>query len=164
MWAGLHAAAQFAETFGDDVRQATYEKAKDEIRDAALKYLYDDERGRFVRRINVDPKTGTIDVDLTLDSSLYGLFYFGMFDPNDPKDRGDHAASGRSIVGQDRSGRRRALRERLLPSGEPGHRQRSRQPVDHLHTVAGAVAHREGAAARKNCTPLWTYCNGYSGG
>ena len=38
-----------------------------------------------MRRINVDPKTGTIDVDLTLDSSLYGLFYFGMFDADDPK-------------------------------------------------------------------------------
>jgi GH15 family glucan-1,4-alpha-glucosidase len=85
VWAGLNAAENFAETFGDDVRREKYRTAKQEIKTAAVKYLYDEERGRFLRRINVDQMTGQIDCDLTIDSSVFGLFYFGMFAPNDPR-------------------------------------------------------------------------------
>jgi GH15 family glucan-1,4-alpha-glucosidase len=85
VWAGLNAAAHFAETFGDTGREERYRAALAEISDATVKYLYDEERKRFLRRITVDPKTGQIDSDLNLDSSLYGLFNFGMFSPNDPR-------------------------------------------------------------------------------
>jgi GH15 family glucan-1,4-alpha-glucosidase len=85
VWAGLNAAAQFARTFGDTSREDRYQVAQQEIKEATLKHLYDEDRGRFLRRITIDPKTGTIDADLTIDSSLFGLFYFGMFDPREPK-------------------------------------------------------------------------------
>ncbi len=85
VWAGLNAAAHFARTFGDSGREDKYQAAQQEIKTAAVKYLYDEERNRFVRRVNVDRKTGNIDVDLNIDSSVFGLFYFGMFDANDPR-------------------------------------------------------------------------------
>ena len=85
VWAGLNAAAHFARTFGDSTREDKYQVAQQEIKAATVKYLYDHERNRFVRRINVDRKTGNIDVDLNIDSSVFGLFYFGMFDANDPR-------------------------------------------------------------------------------
>ena len=55
-----------------------------EIKDAALKHLWDAERERFVRRITVDRKTGAIDADVTIDASLYGVFQFGMLPADDP--------------------------------------------------------------------------------
>ena len=122
VWAGLRAAAMFAETFGDDVRQAKYNKAKDEIKDAALKYLYDEERKRFVRRLNVDQKTGQIDVDLTIDSSVYGLFYFGMFDANDPKVISTMYQVNEQLWCKNRCRRSGTLRERLLSSGDTRYR------------------------------------------
>ena len=84
VWAGLRAAAKFAETFGDEKRGERFRQAMAEIKEAAIKHLWDEERQRFVRRITVDRKTGEIDADLNIDSSLYGVFQFGMFDADDP--------------------------------------------------------------------------------
>jgi len=84
VWAGLNAAALFAETFGDERRAIEFRAAQSEIKDAALHHLWDAERGRFVRRITVDPETGAVDADVTLDASLYGVFQFGMLPAGDP--------------------------------------------------------------------------------
>ena len=84
VWAGLRAAAKFAETFGDEKRGEKFRQAMAEIKEATVKHLWDEERQRFVRRITVDRKTGEIDADLNIDSSLYGLFQFGMFEADDP--------------------------------------------------------------------------------
>ena len=84
VWAGLNAAALFAETFGDERRAVEFRTAQSEIKDAALKHLWDAERRRFVRRLTVDPETGAIDADVTLDASLYGVFQFGMLPADDP--------------------------------------------------------------------------------
>jgi GH15 family glucan-1,4-alpha-glucosidase len=84
VWAGLRAAAKFAETFGDETRGAKYRQAMAEIKEATIKHLWDEDRQRFVRRITVNRETGEIDADLNIDSSLYGVFQFGMFAPDDP--------------------------------------------------------------------------------
>jgi len=84
VWAGLNAAALFAETFGDERRAVEFRTAQSEIKDAALKHLWDAERRRFVRRLTVDPASGAIDADVTLDASLYGVFQFGMLPADDP--------------------------------------------------------------------------------
>ena len=84
VWAGLRAAAKFAETFGDETRGETFRQAMAEIKDATIKHLWDEERQRFVRRVTVDRVTGEIDADLNIDSSLYGVFQFGMFEADDP--------------------------------------------------------------------------------
>jgi GH15 family glucan-1,4-alpha-glucosidase len=84
VWAGLNAAANFAETFGDEKRGNKFRAAQNEIKEAAIKHLWDADRKRFVRRLTVDKNTGVLDADVTIDSSLYGVFQFGMLPADDP--------------------------------------------------------------------------------
>jgi len=78
VYAGLDAASKFSSLFGENELAAKYRQAADDIKLAALRYLWDEEQGRFLRMINVD-KDGTIHKDLTIDSSVSGIFQFGMF-------------------------------------------------------------------------------------
>jgi GH15 family glucan-1,4-alpha-glucosidase len=78
----LRAARRFAKLFGDDDRAALYEAAALEIREGMRAYLYREELGRFARAISMR-NDGGFDVDTTIDSSLFGLFYFGAFPAND---------------------------------------------------------------------------------
>lgn len=84
VYAGLDAASKFSALFGEDDLAASYRTAADEMKQAALRYLWDEERGHFLRMINVG-KDGSIQKDATLDSSLCGLFQFGMFAATDPQ-------------------------------------------------------------------------------
>ena len=83
VWAGLEAAARFTDAFGETDLSAKYRQAAQEIRDATTRYLYDEERGRFLRMITFH-SDGTLVKDYTLDSSMWGLFYFGMYSADDP--------------------------------------------------------------------------------
>ena len=58
--------------------------AATEIREAALQHLWDAERGRFVRTINVLPD-GTVVKDATIDISLAGIFLFGLLPASDSR-------------------------------------------------------------------------------
>ncbi len=82
--AGLGAAASFARLFGDDDHAERYETAAREIRNGMDQHLWRPELGRFARMVNVRPD-GTIEVDPTVDSSLYGLFGFGAYAADDPR-------------------------------------------------------------------------------
>ena len=84
VWAGLRAAARFAHGFGEKELQIRYRRVADSVRDVAARYLYDEEEGRFLRRIIPDG-SGGFEKDYVVDASLYGLFYFGMFSANDPR-------------------------------------------------------------------------------
>jgi GH15 family glucan-1,4-alpha-glucosidase len=83
VYAGLDAAAKFSHLFGEEDLASKYSLAAAEIKEATLRYLWDEAAGHFVRMINV-VQDGSIQKDLTLDSSLCGLFQFGMFDAHDP--------------------------------------------------------------------------------
>ncbi len=83
VYAGLDAAANFSTLFGETDLSNTYRQAADQIKDATLRYLWDEKLGRFLRMINVDTN-GTIAQDATIDSSVCGLFLFGMFSAHDP--------------------------------------------------------------------------------
>jgi GH15 family glucan-1,4-alpha-glucosidase len=82
VYAGLDAASQFSALFGETELAGKYRSAADEIKQAALRYLWDEGLGRFLRMITV-AKDGTIHKDATIDSSLSGLFLFGMFEATD---------------------------------------------------------------------------------
>ncbi len=82
VYAGLDAACNFSALFGETALAERYRLAADEIKQAALRYLWDEEQGRFLRMITVDAD-GTIHKDATIDSSLCGLFQFGMFEATD---------------------------------------------------------------------------------
>ncbi len=84
VYAGLKAAAHFAEAFGEPDLVARYDGAAEEMKKAALEYLWDEELGCFVRMVTVGPD-GAVQKDRTLDSSITGVFIFGMLPPDDPK-------------------------------------------------------------------------------
>ncbi|MCH8062274.1 MAG: glycoside hydrolase family 15 protein [Chloroflexi bacterium] len=84
VWAGLQACANFAEMFGEQSDALRYGLAAAEIKEACEIHLYDEEKGRFLKSITV--KNGEIvERDDNVDASLYGLWYFGMFEPLDPR-------------------------------------------------------------------------------
>ncbi|MEO7003745.1 MAG: glycoside hydrolase family 15 protein [Ktedonobacterales bacterium] len=79
VYGGLVAAANFAGQFGEMDHQARYQQAADEIKTAARKYLWHDGEQRFLRMINVGDD-GSITPDMTVDSSVAGVFQIGMFE------------------------------------------------------------------------------------
>jgi len=84
VWAGLEAAANFTELFGELDLARTYRQAAAEIKTATIEHLFDKRLGRFLRSINV-ATDGTIEPDHVIDSSTMGLFLFGMFLATDPR-------------------------------------------------------------------------------
>ncbi|MGE5698802.1 MAG: glycoside hydrolase family 15 protein [Deltaproteobacteria bacterium] len=84
VWAGLIAASRFAYRFNEGHLAQKWKGAADAIRAAADRFLYRPELGRFVRTVYVSAE-GDVDADQTLDASLYGLWYFGMYPPDDPR-------------------------------------------------------------------------------
>lgn len=83
VYAGLIGAANFAHIFGDETREERYVKAAEEVKEAMVEYLYDKEKQRFLRMINFN-KDGSIEKDFVIDASLYAIFEFGVFPPDDP--------------------------------------------------------------------------------
>ncbi len=87
VYAGLNAAANFADLFGDLHNGDRYRQGAAEVREGMERYLYHPELGRFLRGIYYSQKNGKVELipDFTLDSSLYGLFGFGVFSADDPR-------------------------------------------------------------------------------
>ncbi len=84
VFGGLVAAAKMAAVLGNSREARRYKTAAEEIESSALRYLYSEEAGRFLRMISVS-EDGRIEKDMTVESSVYGVFAFGMFPANDPK-------------------------------------------------------------------------------
>ncbi|MBI4491669.1 MAG: glycoside hydrolase family 15 protein [Chloroflexi bacterium] len=82
VWGGLQAAAEFTQVFGDTALSERYRDAAAEIKAAARAYLYDPAQARFTRTLIL--RDEGFERDTTLDSSISGLFLFGMFEPHDP--------------------------------------------------------------------------------
>src|SRR5665213_1298092 len=106
VYAGLKAAHNFAVCFGDRERAEKYNKAAEEVKAGAAKYLWSDKLGRFVRRLvpkeqpvppddanyveaeqlKSEPKTEDFyEVDETVDASLYAIYKFHLFEAEDPR-------------------------------------------------------------------------------
>lgn len=82
-YAGLMAAHHFAAAFGEVHLAEKYRTAAQEIKAATDEHLWREEAGRFVRTIRFR-NDGTVDIDWTMDASMYGLFYFDMYPPDHP--------------------------------------------------------------------------------
>lgn len=83
VWAGLTAAANFAGIFGQHVYQKDFAKAADSLLKAVRKHMWSKSEKRFVRSLVAENNDSH--PDLTMDASLVGLWYFGMFSPDDPQ-------------------------------------------------------------------------------
>jgi GH15 family glucan-1,4-alpha-glucosidase len=84
VYGGLMAAANFAEAFGQTEVSEGYRQGASEIRDAMDKYLYLQEEKRFARMINFK-ENGELEIDSTVDSSLYAIFAFGAYEADNEK-------------------------------------------------------------------------------
>ncbi|MBM4124577.1 MAG: glycoside hydrolase family 15 protein [Nitrospira sp.] len=82
VWAGLTAASKFAQAFGEKEAAHRYGKAAADIKAGVERVLYRPDQDRFARMANKKPD-GSWEFDATLDSSLFGLWYFGMFPIDD---------------------------------------------------------------------------------
>jgi glucoamylase len=106
VYGGLKAARNFAVCFGDRERAERYNKAAEEVRAGAAKYLWSEKLNRFVRRLvpkdnpvppddgayveatelKSEPKIEDIyEVDEVLDASLYAIYKFHLFEADDPR-------------------------------------------------------------------------------
>ncbi len=84
VFGGLTAASLFCKVFGEDAPARRCQEVASEIRDAASTHLWRQESGRFCRRLYRDGD-GRLQVDDTLDASLWGLFAFGLYSAADPR-------------------------------------------------------------------------------
>ncbi len=79
----LIAAAKFANLFGDTDHAHLYQETADSMRASLRTHLYDTERQCFARALMPSGDGGVFYKDMTLDASLFGIFYFGAFAPDD---------------------------------------------------------------------------------
>ena len=80
--AGLRAAANFARLFGEQERARIYEEAADEYVEAMREHLYSPKHDRFLRALQFHGDE-YYEADHTVDASLFAVFYFGAFAPDD---------------------------------------------------------------------------------
>lgn len=84
VYGGLQAASNFAGLLGKDVEEKHYKAKANEIKDAILKYLYNEDEGCFVR--SGETEDGAFVQDTTIDfSSTFGVWYFGVLPGRDDR-------------------------------------------------------------------------------
>lgn len=84
VYGGLKAAAHFTETFGEHEIAKEYLAGAERLKEAMNRHLYLDDKKRFARMIRFLPD-GSVEVDDTIDASLYGVFAFGAYPADDPR-------------------------------------------------------------------------------
>lgn len=87
VYAALRAAAKFADYHGEPGRSRRYEEGAQRMKAAADLHLYDATCGRFARGVHPHEEGGHLSYvrDMSLDSSLYALFDFGLYTAADPR-------------------------------------------------------------------------------
>lgn len=82
-YGGLMAAAKFSELLDKRNHMRDYKKAANEIKNAMTEHLFSQSLNAFVR-IGYYRKEGFVRDEIVDSSSLFGLWYFGMFELDDP--------------------------------------------------------------------------------
>jgi len=83
VYGGLMAAAYFADLFGDYDRSDRYRDVAERIKRGIEERLWDEEAGRYAR--GLVQQDGRWVKDMTVESSLFGLFEFGVFPAEDER-------------------------------------------------------------------------------
>ena len=84
VYAGLIAASHFAKAFGETSLGDEYAQGAAKIRQAMDQYLYLEKEKRFARMIHIN-QDGSLEIDKTIDASLYAIFAFGVYKADDEK-------------------------------------------------------------------------------
>ncbi|MEB3101056.1 glycoside hydrolase family 15 protein [Ferviditalea candida] len=83
VYGGLSAASNFCSLFGDEERSERYRHAAERIKNGILKHLWDEQKGRFIR--GLFQEDGKWVKDFTPESSVYGIFEFGVLPADDER-------------------------------------------------------------------------------
>jgi len=83
VYAGLQAAANFAQEFGDTTLAEEYRSGAEEIQRGVKRHMVHQEARRYVYRLYPD-ENGQLQPDLLLDSSVMGAFIYGLLEADDP--------------------------------------------------------------------------------
>lgn len=84
VYAALISAAEFARLLGKTDSAAIYRQCADQIKEAILKYLYDEKEGYFYKMVVF--KSDGMEIDKTIDlSSAYGIFKFDVLAADDER-------------------------------------------------------------------------------
>lgn len=79
VYAALLAASEFATLLGKERDALDYKKGAEEVKEAILKYLWNEENNYFYKLVNIE--NGKLLHDKSIDaSSFYGIFKFGVLD------------------------------------------------------------------------------------
>jgi oligosaccharide amylase len=84
VYGGLMAASYFADAFGETANAEEYRQGAAYLKQGMDRYLYLEKEKRFARSVRFS-KEGSWEVDPAIDSSLYAIFYFGVYAPSDPR-------------------------------------------------------------------------------
>ena len=84
VFAALKAASKLAKALGETGPSQTYKDAAEEIRAGVAKHFFDPNLDRFVFMLHSSPD-GTLERNPLLDSSMAGVFIFGLFPPDDAR-------------------------------------------------------------------------------
>jgi len=84
VYAGLMAAANFMEAFGEHDLANDYRRGATFMQKAAMCHLFMQDTRCFARSMFFPPDGAPPEIDRTLDSSICGIFAYGMFPANDP--------------------------------------------------------------------------------
>lgn len=119
VYAALMAAARIAHLVADDGQAARYRNTAARIKQGILRYLYDPKAGHFIKGLLRQPD-GSLVPDLTPESSVMGVFLFGLLLPHDPKMIGTVKHIENNLLNQHAGGLARYLGDRyfLAPSNE----------------------------------------------
>ncbi len=84
VYGGLVAASKFADLLGKNDDRDRYAQTAEEIKDLIIKYLYDEERGVFLKSVSLED--GEVKGNKTIDaSSFYGCFRLGVLSVDDER-------------------------------------------------------------------------------
>ena len=85
VFAGLQAAANFAQAFGEEALASKYRQTAEEIKQSMKQYLFHQDLKRFAKSAaSPEKQNAGYSLDMTIDASLCGLWYFEVFSPEDP--------------------------------------------------------------------------------
>ncbi len=84
VYGALIAAANLSNVFRDGHAER-YRKAAKEVQEGIARYLWNEELGRFARRLVTSDTEEDYVQDMTIDSALHALFAYGAFSPTDPR-------------------------------------------------------------------------------
>lgn len=84
-YAGLVAASNLSKVLGHFNHTSKYKKAAEKMKESIIKYLYDPELKRFLRKIELDENGNIIKKDYMLDASMHGLWKMGLLPADDER-------------------------------------------------------------------------------